>query len=106
MRLALGAPPDPNLGALPDPNLGALPDPNLGALPDPNLGALPDPNLGATAFEPMVDDERDQLLGRFSWLHKAWRTAPTPLPGWQAPSSVILDGELLVYDEVPLIDAD
>ena len=55
---------------------------------------------------PMVDDERDQLLGRFSWLHKAWRTAPTPLPGWQAPSSVILDGELLVYDEVPLIDAD
>ena len=98
MRLALGAPPDPNLGAPPDPNLDAP--------TDPNLGALLDPNLVTPALEPMVDDERDQLLGRFRWLHKAWRTAPPPLPGWQAPSSVILDGELLVYDEVPLIDAD
>ena len=98
MRLALGAPPDPNLGAPPDPNLDAP--------TDPNLGALLDPNLVTPALEPMVDDERDQLPGRFSWLHKAWRTAPPPLPGWQAPSSVILDGELLVYDEVPLIDAD
>jgi hypothetical protein len=102
MRLAFGAPPDPNLGAPPDPNLGEL--------FDPNLGELLDPNLGTPALEPMVDDERDderdQLLGRFRWLHKAWRTAPPPLPGWQAPSSVILDGELLVYDEVPRIASD
>lgn len=55
--------------------------------------------LGAPLKEKMLDND-GQPRDRFRWLYAAWARAQEAVPpGWEPPESVVLDGELLVYDE-------
>ena len=48
----------------------------------------------------MYDRASGEPRRRFTHLAPAWEAAREAAgPGWQPPSSVVLDGELLVYDE-------